>query len=340
MGTILSQCAKDYLTALSNPFDVNRQPCIPDTIAIPSRKFTTSLAFTMHAGTNGVASASVQGLSMISIDGVQPGTFTFNNVNSVGTLTPGVFYTGPLSTFPATGPYPWYDPAPPGAISVGVATLNPANAPFSQATLAPRNTLWRLVGCGLTVQATGKLVDRAGQITLIQFDPRETFTNTFTGDMALNRNDWYTGNVTDNPAGVAYYPKHPDDVDYKENLTQPIAIFPINGAGGALIQSSVGALVIGATPGTPYSCRAIAHFEYVGGNQPTSESHSDPQGMALATSAVTHTQQGSNLAAKAREAMRYVGEAAANFSVPLGRAVGAAGAQYVSARRGHPRALM
>lgn len=285
-GGALSSCAREYLLAMTNPFRLTNYPCVPDSIAIPSWKFTTSASITMTVGTNRVGWVVVAGHSMASTDGLRGDL----NRTPLGTPTPPIAYTDQNYGVATAGPFPVLDPSFAGPIA-GVVMASPGNAPYNYASWLSGEKSVRLVGVGMQITPTGPVGTRAGALSLVRFDPvtypqdgsgQAPPTGSWTPDDFLNRNDTITTSVGGGPYVIAYTPRTPNDVNYYAVRSTPSAIITRQNAQVAVPQASIGAYILGATPGDTYLVRVLAYFEAMADGRPTTASHSDVVGFGRA----------------------------------------------------------
>lgn len=282
----LSKCAAEYFNALVDPFRSMDYPCIPDQIATPSWKFSTSLTVTMTVGTGKVGWVVISPWAMAASDPVNPG-----GNDPIRIATSAMYYTNSTYAAGVNNNFPIFNPtASVGSLVGGVTGVSPANAFFNNAQWRAGEKSWRPVACGLRITPTGTISNRSGTITLVRFDPnifpsdggdRSWNTNDF-----MNRPDFRTVSATAGPYVVSYIPKQLEYTEYHGAIDQPDAPTYSGNAVAAALPAGVGAYVVGAQPGDTYLCQVIAYFEALSDGMPTTKSHSDPPGLAAVMQAV------------------------------------------------------
>jgi hypothetical protein len=134
-GVQLSQCAKNYLKALVDPFDNLNNACVPVSPCHPSRKITTFSKGAMYTGT-----------AKFGFVLVRP---------TAGVANDSVFATHSLATYPGTV----FDDTASATIQALYSNSDYAAAAFGSTA----NTAeYRLVGCGVRVRWRGTELDRGG----------------------------------------------------------------------------------------------------------------------------------------------------------------------------------
>jgi len=270
-GTFMPMCTEMYARALVNPFQpIPVPPCIPDTVSLPSHKFSARARGTFSTGTTGVGwvlmdpfllSASDRELNTSDANDVSVlytgATYPFSNVNidvTDGTLNEGVFFAN-------------------------------SNSIFTSAFLGDARRQYRLVSAGLSCRYIGTDFRNQGRICLYRQQGNVNIPGNNTVNASLILQDSYAVSVpvSRKTEYIYYIPDNPVLMGYQ--------------ADSAYI--NVGHLsyllfIDGGDTDTPQSWEfeAIAHYELIGPNVTLSKSNSDPTGLgavlsSLATKAPT-----------------------------------------------------
>jgi hypothetical protein len=139
--TVLSQCADDYMHAMTDPFGfrtTGRYPCVPDIIDIPSQKFTFTQRGTTGTGPNGIGFIIVSPFSIGASANAKPWIACSN-----GNATPTNFVN-----FPSAG-------------GADISEFHVSASP--QQTDAVQN--FRPVAVGLRMRFIGQEIARGGTVT-------------------------------------------------------------------------------------------------------------------------------------------------------------------------------
>jgi len=140
-----SQCTKDYATALMDPWNVVRPPCVPDTICLPSYKFGVRARGTFVVGLQGTGFVFIN--PYVCYGGTTAGFRTDASFNSQDVEGGGI-----------TGNDPFFNDSPFVAADFGAA-LNQS----------------RLVGAGLRARYTGTEINRSGQAVIFRSPTNRDF---------------------------------------------------------------------------------------------------------------------------------------------------------------------
>lgn len=311
--------------ALTNPWNIQNPPCIPDTISIPSHKFTVSTTVQFNAGTAGVGFIVIQGMGMLASDGGTTSIFPPPAESPAGAAIPPFQMNPIMSTTTAyagtaQGSFNVINPATATLVAGVVGNWAPGS-PYSGATFNGGKPLARLVGMGLSIAPTGQLSTRAGTISLIRFDPNYYPGNDTTFGYIQSRQDTFTTAINAGPYMVTYLPKHPDDIDYKNVKSLSVATTEGNNAQYTVLEANIGAYIFGATPGEPYHARIVAHFETVGNALSVTPSHTDSVAMGHVVAAAASLEKGPDGAINPNVAIK---ETVKEMAKAAGRAMGSA----------------
>jgi len=245
-----SKCSILYAQARINSFEVSEPPCIPDSVVLDSYKYGVFSRGNFQIGTMGDGYVAINPYSPAN----NP---TFASVN----LT-----TSP--TYVSTG----YG----GTAAAGVVGAN-NNSPFTQLGFTNGQNYYRTVGCGLRVRYMGSELNRSGRYICYR-EPNNNNINAGVTNATLMNNT----ETTSCPCGPEWCYVH-----FSPALAQDLAY-------GALATGnnlSMLIMVNGGTAGTVYEYEAVWWFETTGGLLPMlTPSSSDPQGFAVAQSALAVTQ--------------------------------------------------
>jgi hypothetical protein len=269
----LSECAEDYLRALSNPFgNFINPPCIPDTVAIPSFKYKSVARGTMTVGTGGVGWVALDPWKAWS-DGNHVLTYTTFPV-----LATTSAYTA--ST------YGWQVIA--GVMTTGVVGHNHSSF-FTYTQLTDRNGVaqrqYRVVGAGIRLMYSGTELNRGGRLTLYRnrsgsdtLHAGGVTSSSFLNDLATQQTS-----VTRNWREITHVPDAPEQLGYEGGWNYTDEFAPALGTND---KRTLIAFVDGAVAGTSFQYETVIHYEFVGTSMPVTPSHSDPAAMGAIVSAV------------------------------------------------------
>jgi len=133
-----SSCAFYYAQALIDPWNVERAPCVPDAITVPSWKFGARTRGTMVIGMLGVGYVIASPYEVSGdLTSSQCTTVAFNN-----TYFPGLSATG-------------------------IANVT-SDSPLTSTAFNTNNNAYRVVGSGLAVRYLGNEMARGGQLVLFR----------------------------------------------------------------------------------------------------------------------------------------------------------------------------
>lgn len=255
-----TDCLVSYARAAIDPFDQSiSEACIPDNNAMPSHKFSALINAQAVVGTNGVCIVGLNPWAMTARDfGVAPGgvdmplivsnaNYASTNVDFDVALVPGQLDVHNSNSFYG-----------------GIQVLHQP---------------MRLVGAALEIFYTGPTLNQAGAVT-VQQTPGLTAVPLGT-TIASVRNDPRSRTCSVSKGSrcyIAYTPIADDLLSYKLNdvyiPTQNASI--VNPVGKTYTPLII--VVSGATPGTTFQVKAIAHFEALYPGMGTTPSHADPIG--------------------------------------------------------------
>lgn len=273
--TTMTECAVLYARALTNPFaQFDHPPCIPDTFAVPSHKFSTRAEFNFSVGQAGVGGVLVFPWAGVSADGIKDAGGG-GHFHLAASTTPAYA----LSTFvlqypPAGGTLMWQDAA---------------TSPYIETDLAGRasDRLYRLVGSAIRVSYIGKTLDKAGTVYTWRSPDNNCYVPDLLGDWIQLPTTTVQGVQEQLEFSVGYYPRKPRDTEYAESQAWATAGGDYNGKG---IQQPIAAYAVqvqGGVPLTSWKATVVSWYEMIGRSLPVTKSHSDPQGMGAVISATT-----------------------------------------------------
>jgi hypothetical protein len=245
----LSQCARDYLHALVDPFgyNVSNLPCVPDFSSMPSYKISTKIRGTFAVGANGFGYITYAPYSTSANDS---SCGFFSNSSYTGTTVSDV------------------------TTLAGVFALTNGQFPYTTSTARPT----RIVASGIRVRYIGTELNRGGQCVIVRsssnFGGSATLIGADLADM-LARQRTVTTSVDRNWHGATYLP-----MDMANNY----ASAPV-GYGTAVEQLCI---AVTGSPGNQFEFEIITYYEIlptvVGGvprTVPTqTASHSDADGLS------------------------------------------------------------
>jgi hypothetical protein len=263
-----SECLLTYARASIDPFEnIQKLPCIPDSLSAPSYKFKVFIDTDMIIGTEGVGFAAFNPWAMA--------------INNAGASTAGLDY--PLVVTTATYPEDIFD-ATLALLTADQISGSNSNSPYPYPELDTGSI--RLVAGGLEIDYSGELLNQSGVVSVIQWDGLQTVPLDITTSLIRsNQRTQVCPTSREARCYVRYEPTSSSNFDY----TSIDNYLPTHGAplakGG--IYYPLLAYVSGATPGTSFRVRAISFFELQLSNAPTTPSESDPIGFPAFQSART-----------------------------------------------------
>lgn len=184
----LSPCAVLYNRALTNPFGgFEHLPCIPDTLSVPSIKFSTMARGTLAIGTAGVGYIFLR-------------PFCVANDEACGAYTTSTFTLDHFTSVP--------EPLTEGEPSF----FN--DSPYSTADLAGNDA--RVVGAGIRVSYMGTELNRGG-VVILHRQPSGNNVPELSNDVSLLKNrPTVQGIATRDSESVNYRPDNPDQFGYSD----------------------------------------------------------------------------------------------------------------------------
>jgi len=243
----MSECARDYLKGICDPFPVPRVPlCIPDLVDRPSFKIRTVCRGTFASGSFGFGYILVDlyGMAANDVDCIQ---FT-------------------VGTFEAE------------AITGGTGTIKAQNTrgPYAEASIGTSKgqVQYRPVAGGMRVRYIGTELKRAGR-SLGYTALDGTALNTYTFGDLLGAPSVYAIPTSSNIwTKAVWFPTKTADYEYKSSISDT----PLTASDAFVIA------VAGTEPESPFEYEIIFNWEYVGTVPNTTPSQSDVQGMSAARS--------------------------------------------------------
>lgn len=254
-----TQCLVNYARAAIDPFDQSiSEACIPDNNAMPSHKFSSLINAQAVVGTQGIC-----------IVGLNPWAMTARDYGA-----PGVFCDMPLIVSNANYASANID----FDRQIIPAQLDAYNSNSFYSYTQVQTQSMRLVGAAVEIFYTGPTLSQAGAVT-VQQTPGLTPVPLGTTFAAI-RNDPRSRTCSVSKGSrcyIAYTPISDDLLSYKPNTDYlPSTGHPVNPNGGTYTPLII--VISGATPGTTFQVKAVAHFEALYPGIGTTPSHSDPIG--------------------------------------------------------------
>jgi len=239
----ISQCTRDYAAALIDPWNMERPPCIPDFIVLPSYKVGFRARGTFAIGTNGVGFVTINPYAVANTGG--------GGATSVAGTYTDTTYTGTTyALFGATGVNQYIN-----------------DSSFITGNVGPNGIQYRVVGCGLKCRYTGIEFNRGGRVIAYRNPTNQDAPGGATGSDFLNNRETQISPSDRKYHYVCFRPAIPTDVTYSGVIN--------SGAAPMLLY------IDGGAPGTSYEFDAIWWYECIGSLLPArSRSHSDPIGLA------------------------------------------------------------
>jgi len=267
-ATRISECAKDYARAVTNPFGrFSNLPCIPDFTIVPSAKLQCKIRGTFSTGSAGVGYVALNPLTAI-----------FNNESGLGgVIDQPVIYT----TAAYSDAYFHYEISGGAITTAGVAAAN-SNSPYKNEN---QDWTWRVVGAGIQVRYMGSNFRNQGSVYLYQSPGNEDIPHTSSD--VTNGVDFLKSNftvmvpVSRKSEFVYYQPKRHNDTFYQSEAE---ALPTRTGDQNFILLI----YVEGGDEDTPqsWSFEATVFYEIQGQGLPLTPSHSDPNGYAAVVSSL------------------------------------------------------
>jgi len=245
---MFSDCSLYYAQALIDPWSVERAPCVPDALTLPSWKFGARTRGNFLTGT------------------ASTGYIVANPYQQCGDRI-SVYYTNNASTFTNPG----Y-----GGPTTDTGTFGSSNdSPITSAAWPANNDSYRPVGAGLAVRYVGNEMARGGQMILYR-DPQNQYIIASSVAGLLSNKESTTVPVDREWHYVVWKPADFQDTSYTSalqasNTGQLCLLIYINGS----------------APGSSYEFDFVQWFEVIGRDIPNlTPSENDPVGMAVIKSAI------------------------------------------------------
>ncbi len=267
----VGNCTRYYARAVINPFAyLAEPPCIPDSISMPSNKYTTTC--------RGVLSTGVQGTGFIL---VSPFLMSASGLDSnVSGLDQPVIYTNTSYDQPGLR----YNNS--STFVVGTEAAN-SNSPYNYTNFFDDNVRqFRVVGCGVKLRYVGSTFRNQGRVCSFRSPGNVSIPSGTVVPMStlLKDNANQVFPVTRAHQYVNYVP----DSHYFLGYQTFDSYMP---SAGGNSHRAIGFLIEGADASVPQSWEfeVIAHFEAIGPNFTYTPSHSDAQGFGGVLSSLPET---------------------------------------------------
>lgn len=288
---ILSQCARKYAIALYNPFalldsshanylsavglnlSMAEGPCIPTTPALKSRRLKIFCRGTMSTMSNGIGYIAFA-----------PRRLGNNYPLTSDTAAPVLYSlsgSGPTTGFPPMDGYLGY----------GGGAIN-WNSDYSTGQLViPGGLLlgitYRVVGAGIRLRYIGNELNRAGVIHAIE-EPNHASLSNLQPTQLQQFESYFDCAVTREWSQLTYTPVSEVEFAYLPDLlSNPAGSYPAE-----TFQHSIGFLVEGTAPASPFQFEAIMLAEVVGSQvRDLKEAESDSQGRDAVLNSISPTKQ-------------------------------------------------
>jgi hypothetical protein len=305
----LSDCLLSYARASIDPFDVAlSNVCIPDGVTVPSYKFKTTINGQFVVGTTGVGYVALNPFLGIANDWIDqnPGY-----INKPAVATTAAYDQNGITITPLlfTG-----------------ARINTYNSSSFFTSAQVETGSMRLVAAGLEVFYTGRTLDQAGALTILQEDGLRPFPVNNTIESIRNNPRSRTCTVSkDARCYLSYYPTSEAFNSYRPVSVYAPSLTPtVANTDGVYTPLLI--FVTGSTTGTSFQFKVVQYYECQIDGMDASPSHSDPAGFAAFSSARTQTQTtddpGLDLKNTLRNTLVNLGRNVSGYLPSLGTAVG------------------
>lgn len=249
----LSQCARLYAAALSNPWACDSPPCVPDDKVTPSYKFSVRAKGNFTVGTIGTGFIVVCPKTFGNdFSGVNSTVFKSNSTFTGNTIQANAVVVGVDEAALSRFPYQISD------IGGGISKLQA-----------------RLVGYGLRCFYTGTELNKGGLIQVFR-QPQNSTTHQMTSDNLYSLSNTKAIPCDRRKHSVCWQPITPNDFEYSVNANNTDRTVATADTGAPCM----GVMVSGATTGNSFEYEIIAHYELLGSPILTTKSHSDSVGMS------------------------------------------------------------
>lgn len=284
---LLSPCAMDYLKVQYDPWNLDVSPCVPDTITIPSYKFSTRIRGTVVTSTDAGAIAQIYMNPYLPTNSAMTA-----GVTNLDYLAP-VWVTNGTAGVQNTAINVWRQVRPATATDIYMSpaywnsslTGDYIHKYFTDSV--GNRAHWRPVGGGIKVQYQGPISSRSGSYHLWEDPLNSNWLGVATAGVTLPQllanAECRTTVVTEDAVCVTFHPRHSSDLDYSDEwYTNTSSFNPAD-----LAQYPTLAIFISGHSGaySTYNYDCIMHWEMTGTDFPSrTVSHSDPIGTALVES--------------------------------------------------------
>lgn len=306
-----TDCLVSYARASIDPFDQSiNEACIPDNNAMPSHKFSALINAQASVGTAGTCIIGLNPWAMTARD-FSYGPATVDNPLIVSNAA----YASANIDFDR-------------ALIPSQLDVHTSNSFYSYLQIS--NQPMRLVGAAIEIFYTGPTLTQAGAVT-VQQTPGLTAIPLGT-TFASVRNDPRSRTCSVSKGSrcyIAYTPIADDLLSYKPNSMYLPSVTPsiTNPVGGTYTPLLIA--ISGATPGTTFQVKAIAHFEALYPGMGTTPSHADPIGVPSFMAARAATKSTDNPSQDFVDVMKETAKAVAKNLSPYLPMAGAAFGSFV-----------
>jgi hypothetical protein len=308
----ISECTLLYAQASIDPFaKLDKDPCIPDAICVPSFKYNTTARGTAKAGAGGICYIAFNPWDMAVND----------NGNSTTHIDQPLVFT--TDAYDLT-----YLSVDPLLIGTKLATTN-SNSFFSVAAFetplatTTRPTL-RLVAAGLEIFYTGQLLDQSGAITTFQNGGLQPQPTDRTPDVIKKDPRAVTCAVSkDARCYISYYTTSTEFLNYR-----PLDDFRASNINSPDFTNNHPLIIVitGAEPGISFEFYAKSYFEAVLPGMNATPSEADPIGYPALQAARTQMLPSSNpeddLKDVLQGTLRNIGHSISGIAPDVGTAIG------------------
>lgn len=267
VGRNLSNCAVRYLASLRDPFDNMDIPCIPDPIALDTRK--------VKVFAKGVFATS----SSTSVGWICFNPFRAQRTSVTASLTSirhtDATFTGSAINIDST--------------TIGVVSTN-TNAEYTDSQTGAVS--YRLISAGLRVRYAGTELNRGGSIQMLEEPAHYTLHNHNSANFGAYDSARRFPMTDDQWACVTYTPRYPQEFAFADIEREPdnkaFDMIQITNSSQTNTGCAwcLGALITGAASPNNFIYECFAQYEYIGdavrGKTP---SEADPVGLAAVLNA-------------------------------------------------------
>lgn len=248
------KCGRNYMHALTDPFSLHEEVCIPDLYAIPSKKVRAVHKFNMSSGTTGFGFIALCQQCKSNNDSV---LYSSTSLYAGGNAIPSVGQPNTAAYSASKLPYA-------ASVFEGQGNTNPG-------------IQGRVVGVSMRVRYVGPLLARGGQLVALRHPDNETLVGK-TYDEIKGYETAKTFPISTEWTYLTYRPVKPKEYEFSPD--------PATASDAANFKWEAAFLMYGTTtssgiPGpAPFEFELVQHIEYIGRVDNVTKSHASLMAMS------------------------------------------------------------